>query len=57
MTITGLMIRIRGSIPRFLPKFRNSLDLDRVYLSKIAIATIRGSTSILRNHIYKISTL
>ncbi|KAJ9586362.1 hypothetical protein L9F63_019984 [Diploptera punctata] len=51
------MIGARGTIPGFLAKFWNYLDLDRVYLSKIAIATIRESISILRNHLYKISTL
>ncbi|KAJ9596519.1 hypothetical protein L9F63_012461, partial [Diploptera punctata] len=54
---SGLMIGVRATIPGFLAKFCNSLDLDRVHLSKIAIAAIRGSISILRNHIYKISTL
>ncbi|KAJ9573899.1 hypothetical protein L9F63_008759 [Diploptera punctata] len=57
ITVTGLMIGARGTIPGFLAKFWNSLDLDRVYLSKIAIAAIRGSITILRNHIYKITTL
>ncbi|KAJ9594356.1 hypothetical protein L9F63_014232, partial [Diploptera punctata] len=53
----GLMIGARGTIPGFLAKFWNSLGLDRVYLSKIAIAAIRGSISILRNHLYQIYTL
>ncbi|KAJ9599922.1 hypothetical protein L9F63_009750 [Diploptera punctata] len=57
ITVTGLMIGARGTIPAFLAKFWNSLDLDRMYLSKIAIVAIRGSISILRNHIYKICAL
>ncbi|KAJ9593212.1 hypothetical protein L9F63_015237, partial [Diploptera punctata] len=55
ITVTGLMIGASGTIPGFLAKFSNFLDLDRVYLSKIAIAAIRGS--ILRNYLYKMSTL
>ncbi|KAJ9585608.1 hypothetical protein L9F63_002597 [Diploptera punctata] len=55
ITVTGLMIGARYTIPGFLAKFWNSLDLDRVYLSRIVIAAIRGSISILRNHIYKIT--
>lgn len=54
ISVHGLMIGARGTIPKFLVQLWDSLGLNRTRLNDIAIAAIRGSVTILRNHLYTI---
>ena len=50
--VIGLMIGARGTITQTLVKFCKRFRLQSSLISDIAIAAIKGSLQILRNHIY-----
>ncbi|PSN32638.1 UBA-like domain-containing protein 2 [Blattella germanica] len=47
----GLMVGARGTIPAFLSDFWRSFGLPK-HLQEIAVAALRGSVALLRNHLY-----
>ena len=52
ISVHGLMVGARGTIPKHLFHLWDALQLNRTRLHDIAIAAIRGSIDILRNHLY-----
>ena len=54
ISVIGLMIGARGTIPKFLHKFYVDLGLDPKLLYLIAISALRGSIYISRNHLFGI---
>lgn len=52
ISVHGLMIGARGTIPQHLVQVWDSFGLKRIRLQDMAISAIRGSIAILRNHLY-----
>ncbi|PSN35394.1 hypothetical protein C0J52_17822 [Blattella germanica] len=50
--VKGLMVGARGIIPAFLSDFWRSFGLPKHHLQEIAVAALRGSVALLRNHLY-----
>lgn len=52
ISVTGLMLGARGTIPNFFVKFWSSLNLNKSILYDLSVTAIRGSVLIMRNHLY-----
>ena len=50
--VVGLMIGTRGTITSHFARTSHKLGLNNKILIKIAISAIKGSLTILRNHLY-----
>ena len=52
ITITGLMVGARGTIPKFVVDYCKTFGLHKEILIDISIAALKGSIAIFRNHTY-----
>ena len=52
ISVHGLMIVARGTIPKHLVHLWDALQLNKSYIHDIVFAVIRGSIVILRNSLY-----
>ena len=52
ITITGLMVGARGTIPKFVSDYCKTFGLYKEILIDISIAALKGSIAIFRNHTY-----
>ena len=52
ITVIGLMVGARGTIPQLFVKFCRQFHLHNDFIYNISLAAIRGSLAILRNHLY-----
>ena len=52
ITVTGLMVGARGTIPKFVVDYCKTFGLHKEILIDISIAALKGSIAIFRNHTY-----
>ena len=57
LLVMGFIFGAWGTIPKFLSRLWKSMGLDKTTLLRLIIIAIRGSVSILRNHLYGYNNL
>ena len=52
LSVVGLFVGARGTIPLFFKTFCRNFNLDNLFIDRISILALKGSIYILRNHLY-----